>query len=105
MRLPARLTLFFRAASQARPHSRHGGYIRCEITTAKIVRTNITPKHKGTKGASEGSRLMCRQRWLTEVCSLFALTPKEARHVSRGPGFFARSQRLTRRNWRNTAPE
>ena len=41
-----------------------GGYVRCEIKTAKIVRTNITPNSKGTKGASEGSRLMCLQRYL-----------------------------------------
>lgn len=53
---------------------RAGAYMRCEIKRAKIVSTNITPNNKGTKGASEGSRLMCRQRRLKEVCSLFALT-------------------------------
>jgi hypothetical protein len=73
------------------------GYIKCEIATAKIVRTNVSANNKGTNGASEGSRLMGRQRWLTEGCSLFALTTKEAR---RGvtTGLLARSKRLMRRD-------
>jgi hypothetical protein len=47
-----------------------GAYIKCEIATAKIVRTNMSANNKGTNEASEGSRLMGRQRWLTAGCSL-----------------------------------
>ena len=40
---------------------------------------------------------MCRQRCLTEVCSLFALTTKEARSETNRPGFQIAAYALTLR--------
>jgi hypothetical protein len=57
----------------------------------------MSANNKGTNEASEGSRLMGRQRWLTAGRSLFALTTKEARHGVM-TGLLARSQHLTRRD-------